>query len=352
VDFGGRVVMNGFTPGELNLTAIGEDMRVRYPEGFVSRIDANLWLRGTMASPVLGGTVTVEDAVWTRRFDIDPNIFNFGGGRSLPSAGPAPSGLPLRFDVQINAPRSLRVQNNIADIVSTAELRLQGTYDRPLLFGHAEIDRGSIIFEGNRYVVTRGSIDFLNPAGRLEPLFDIEAETRIRVPSQTYRVTLGIAGTADQASLNLGSDPPLPAADIISLLLGGTTNLEDAELRPLRPEAAEETQQALLRQALGRLLTAPLSAPVRRVVEETFGVTAQLATSLGTETDPLSASARLILGRRLSPRAFVTYSRSLGTATRDQIIILEYDQSDRLGFVLTRNNEGTFAIDFRVRHSF
>jgi hypothetical protein len=201
-------------------------------------------------------------------------------------------------------------------------------------------------------VVTRGSIDFLNPAGRLEPLFDIEAETRIRVPSQTYRVTLGIAGTPDQANLNLGSDPPLPSVDIITLLLGGTANVEDAELRALRPGATTESQEALLRQALSRLLAAPLSAPVRRVVEETFGVTAQITPTIGTEADPWLSSARIILGRRLSPRAFLTYARALGTANRDQIIILEYDQSDRLGFVLTQNSEGTFAIDFRVRHSF
>jgi hypothetical protein len=352
VSFGGRISIAGFTPGDLNLTATGQDMRVRYPAGFVSRIDADLWLRGTAASPILGGTVTVDDAVWTRRFELDPNIFTFGGGPSLPSAAPATTTIPLRFDILVNAPRSLRVQNNVAEMVASAELRLQGTYDRPLLFGHAEVDRGSILFEGNRYLVTRGSIDFLNPAGRIEPLFDIEAETRVRVPSQTYRVTLGIAGTPDQASISLGSDPPLSQPDIISLLLGGTTNLEDAELRALNPDAASEAQEALLRNALSRLLAAPLSAPVRRVVEETFGVTAQIQPTIGTEADPLFSSARVILGRRLSPRAFLTYSRALGTATRDQIIILEYDQSDRLGFVLTRNHEGTFAIDFRVRHSF
>ena len=42
VTFGGRVALNGFAPGELNLTAIGQQMRIRYPEGFVSNIDADL----------------------------------------------------------------------------------------------------------------------------------------------------------------------------------------------------------------------------------------------------------------------------------------------------------------------
>jgi translocation and assembly module TamB len=352
VQFGGRIGMNGYVPGELSLTATGESMQVRYPEGFTSVIDADLWLRGTTASPMVGGLVTVRDAVWTRRFEVDPNIFELGGGSTPLSAGPAAPVFPLRFDIEVNAPSSLRIQNNVAHVESSAELKLQGTYERPLLFGHAEIERGDIVFEGNRYVVTRGSIDFLNPGGRIEPLFDIEAETRVRVPDQTYRVTLSVNGTPNRISLSLGSDPPLPEVDIIGLLFGQTASIDDAELRALRPEAATDTKEALV-QALGaRVIASPISAPVRRVVEETFRLdTAQVTPTIGNESDPLTG-ARLLLGKRLSPRAFLTYSRALGTADRNQIIVLEYDQSDRLGFVITQIDESTFAIDLRVRRRF
>ncbi len=353
VRFGGRVAMNGFAVGELSLTASGEQMRVRYPEGFRSLVDADLWLRGSAASPIVGGIVTVRDAVWSRRFELDPNVFELGGGSTTLVAAPAAPTLPIRFDLQVNAPSSLRVENNIAHVVSSAELKLQGTYEKPLLFGHAEIERGDIVFEGNRYLVTRGSIDFLNPAGRIEPLFDIEAETRVRVPAQTYRVTVSVNGTPNRISLTLGSDPPLPEIDIVSLLFGQNTSLENAELRALRPEAATEAKEALIRALGARVIASPISAPVRRVVEETFGLdTAQVAPTIGTENDPLTPSARLILGKRLSPRAFLTYSRALGIADRNQIIVLEYDQSDRLGFVITQIGESTFAVDLRVRRSF
>ena len=66
-----------------------------------------------------------------------------------------------------------------------------------------------------------------------------------------------------------------------------------------------------------RLLAGSISAPVRRVVEETLRLdTAQITPTIGTETDPLTPSARLILGKRLSPRAYLTFSRALGGATR------------------------------------
>ena len=355
VTVGGRIALNGFAPGALSLTAVGERMQLRYPEGFRSVVDADLWLRGDASAPLLGGTVIVHDARWTRRFELDPNIFEFGGGPVLPAGPAATSGVPLRFDIQVTANNTLRIQNNLADVTASADLRLQGTYDRPAIFGRAEIDRGSILFEGNRYVVTRGTVDFLTPpTGIIEPMFDIEAETRIRVPSQTYRVTLGVSGTRRTVSLALGSDPPLPEPDIIALLLGTTTDVSDAELRALNPTAATQAEEALLRSAGARLLTGSISAPVRRVVEETLRLdTAQITPSFGTESDLLSPSARLILGKRLSPRAYLTFSRALGvSAGRDQIIVLEYDQSDRLGFVLTQTGDRTFAVDFRVRRTF
>ena len=45
---------------------------------------------------------------------------------------------------------------------------------------------------------------------------------------------------------------------------------------------------------------------------------------------------------------------ALGTSSssRDQVIVLEYDQNERLGWVFTQLGDNTFALDFRVRHRF
>jgi hypothetical protein len=298
----------------------------------------------------------VQDALWTRRFEASPDLFALAGGGTVPVAGgaSAPS-IPLRFDIQITAPNTLRIENNIATMVANADLLLGGTYDRPTLFGRAEIDRGAIVFEGNRYIVTQGTVDFLNPT-RIEPFFDIEAETRVRLPGQTYVVTIGLSGTPTKlAPPTLNSDPPLSTVDIIALLFGLTdpNSLRDAELRALSATGTQESEEALLRAGLARALTSPVSGQVGRVFESTLpGTTVQITPNLGNETDPLAPSARLIIGRRISNRAYLTFARSLGNTQRDQILILEYDQNDRLGWVLTQNGDGTFAIDFRVRHRF
>ena len=356
VQFGGRVALNGFTLGDLSLTAEGEQMRLRYPEGFRSIVDADLALRGPVSAPALSGTVTIRDAVWSRRIDANVDILSLTRGSSQPiAAGPAAPTFPLRFDVHIIAPPgSLRVETGLLHLASGADLQLQGTYDRPLLFGRADIDRGDLVLEGNRYLVTRGAVDFFNPA-RIEPFFDVEAEARIRVPSQTYRITIALNGTYPRPmTVSLNSDPPLPQVDILSLMFGQATNVENAELRSLQAGAATQSEQQLL-QALGaRLLTGAISAPVGRAVEQTLGIdTVQITPMLGTgENDPLTPSARLIIGKRISNRAYITFARALGTASRDQILVLEYDQSDRLGWILTQNGDRTFALDFRVRRRF
>ena len=353
VRFGGRVVLRGLWPSQLDLTASGEAMEWRYPAGLRSLIDADLALRGGVDDPLLSGTVTVRNASYTKRVDL-------AGGLELAVGGAAPStgasgglGFPLRFDVRLVAPSSLEVDNNVARITSSADLTLRGTLDKPAVFGRAEVEHGDVWFEGRRYIVTRGTFDFVNP-GKPDPYFDIEAETRARTPGQTYRVTLKVTGNLQRIDHELSSDPPLPEVDILAMLLGDVRSTQDAELRAL--QAPNVAQQSLIQSRAARLLASPISSGVQKVVEQTFGVdTFQLTPMLADpsqQSTRFAPGARLTIGKRISDRVYVTYSRGLSATGRDQIILLEYDQSDRLSWILTQNEDKTYALDVRVRRVF
>jgi hypothetical protein len=359
VRFGGRLGVSGYTLSEYDVTATGTDMRLRFPEGMRSVVDADLALRGPNTAPVLSGVVTVKSATWTRPFDTSGGLFDFSSGSdAVPTVeGALTAAAPnqLSYDVRLIAPSSLRIENDQARIVASADVNLRGTYDRPLVLGRVDIERGEARFEGRRYLVTRGTLDFTNPE-RIQPFFDIEAETRVRVPQQTYRVTLRLAGTTERLQPEFTSDPPLPPLDILTMLFSDSGPSGDFELAA--QQRPNDRQQRLLEARATRALTGTLSAEVGKVVQETFGVDSFQITPLLVDPYQQSArlnvnpSARVTIGKRISDRIYLTYARSLSSSTRDEIILLEFDQSESLAWVLSQNEDRTYALEMRKRHTF
>jgi len=351
------------------VTVRGEEMHLRYPEGIQSIVDADLALRGNYAAPTLGGTVTVTSAIWNRRVETPGSIFDLASRRAsgaVSAAGggePLPASVPLRFDLQILVPSTLRIDNNLARMMANADLTLRGTYDRPVLAGHADIERGEVTFEGRRYRITHGAIEFMNPQA-IDPFFDVEAETNVRVPGQTYRVTVGFAGTSTQLRPTLNSDPPLPTADVLALLFSDvqrtarTGSGPGADVPELRArQNPTQVQTDILTTRATQAITGTLSSEVGKVVEQTFGVdTFQLTPSFvdpySQQTSRLNPTARLTIGKRISDRVYLTFSRSLGTIINDQIVLLEIESTDRLSWILSRNEDQTYALEFRLRRTF
>ena len=352
VRFGGRVGLEGYRVGDINLTASGRNIALRYPEGIRSRVDAELTLRGSVDAATLGGVVTVQDAIWMELLQSDGGLFDLSGAGATTVAGAPAATMPLQFDLRIEAPSSLRISDNRAQVVASADLTLTGSYDRPALLGNAEIERGQIYFEGNRYRITRGNIAFTNPL-EIEPTFDVEAETDIRVPGQTYRVTLGLNGTLDRLEQpSLESDPPLQQAEIIGLLLGDVRDPQQAEIRSLRsPEASQ--QERLLQAAGAGLLNNPLGGVMERSLGvDNFEITPSLDDPTARQSAQLVPTARVRIGKRISDRAYLTFSRAVSGSNQDLIVMLEYDASDGLSWVLSQNEDRTYAVDVRFRHAF
>jgi len=359
VQLGGRIEKVGFLPGRLDLTLAGQNMRLRYPTGMKSVVDADLTLQGTIDDMRLAGDVRIGSALYDR--DFPSNFFQYFTGET-PVAGPPGPSIPLTYDgIHIVATSSLRVDNSgdiSARLSSSADLELRGTYARPEVSGALELDPGGEFrFLGKRYTVTQGTVDFVNPDSIL-PTFDIEGVTRVRAPGETYRITVNVRGglgqTGARPRVSFSSDPSLSSVEIMALLFGDVAPGQDVELTRLQRDSAREQQ--ILQEVLARTVASTVSSPVNTIFSRTFGVdTVQITPSL-TNPDPLSSRlepcARLLLGKRLSTSTYLTYTRSLCSSTRDEIILFEYDATDRLSWVLSRNEDQTYAIEVRVRHAF
>jgi hypothetical protein len=360
VVFGGSIVREGYRLTEFNLTASGRSMRLRYPSGFSSTVNMDLALLGPIGSPRLSGTVDVLRMSLTASGDSGllglATGTTVGGGVTATTGPPTPESQQwtdaLMLDIEVTAPRMTFVDTREARrIEGTADLRLSGTFNRPIMTGSVEILGGEALIAGNRVFIRESSIDFRNTE-RIEPYFDFNADTRVRTPGQTVDIGIRITGPPSALNPTFTSDPPLPTTDIISLLAGGTADLDTASQRAL--SSPQESQQRMMQTTAALLLASPISSRVGSVLERTGALdVVQITPLLAGEVafQQLNPSARITLGRRVSARVFLTYSRTLGnSATQDEVILLEYDQNDRVSWILSRNENRTFALDFRIRY--
>ncbi len=131
VQFGGRIGFEGYLvrPASTSAPAPRTCSSVVL-EGVRSTVD-DPTIRGNFMAPTVGGSITVKSATWSRKVDPTGGLLDIGGGRSSSAAlvaAPA-SQVPVRLDIQVHVPSTLRVENNLARLVASADLQLRGTLD-------------------------------------------------------------------------------------------------------------------------------------------------------------------------------------------------------------------------------
>ncbi len=336
VSFSGAVSLEGLTAGSLDLAAKGTGMRLRYPEGLVATFDADLALLGNREEQVLSGQVTLTDAVWTREYDLVSGILTDSQGAGLfDDLAEDELFENLRFDVAIVAPQSLRLRNTLAEIDGSAELELRGSVAEPVLLGTTEAERGEVYFLGQRYDITAGKVDFVDP-NKIEPFIELTAETRVR----SYRVELRLTGTTDRFFPELSSDPPLRTVDILRLLSGA--NERDILI------GTEEEEIAGM--GVASLLTERLSQELGRRAERLFGLDRFSIDPflVGQIANP---TARVSLGKQITRDLSINYSTNLNSTT-EAIVLIEYTPEGNMSWILSRDEEGDVGIDVKFRKSF
>ncbi len=322
-------------------------------------MNARLDFTGPLTAPLLSGTVDVYHANYSMQ--VDPNLGYLGlmaGGTGTGDAGvalpAARSDTPISLDIRVTSGVVPFIENKDAAISGSADVLIQGTFDRPIVTGRVDLDRGEWTFGGYRYQLQSGSIDFSNPA-QLEPYFDIAAFTRVRATGQSYEITLRLSGSfRGGLKLNVQSEPYLPEFQVFSLLLGETGDVSTAELRART--ASQQQQNEAISRAAFVFLTSPISGTIGNVVERaTFIDTVQIVPLLGSDTAlQQNPTARVTLGQRISSRLYLTYARTLTGRQTDinEIILVEFDQNDQISWILSRNEDRSFGLDFRIKYVF
>ncbi len=231
----GRIITAGFLPGIFSLSLSFKGMNYVYDNTIPLLLDGDLGIKGTYPSPVLEGNIKVVNAVYTDYINWEDQMLKFQHRRYEPEGLEHKGGHPLRLNVGIEANNSIVVDNNIIDTVLSAELKVLGNVDDPVIVGNVSTNEGRIYYRSTTFKVDQALVTYTREHPR-NPFVDLRASTsqRFLVDSQAgtpeysdYRIYLTIAGELDKLNVNLTSNPPnLGEMDIISELTYGVTTAD------------------------------------------------------------------------------------------------------------------------------
>ena len=330
----GRMDMpRGSEPLRYELQTTARGLTLRYPEGWTLRGDGDLVLRAPAdgGGRELGGTVRLDRAFYVR--DVPVGLFQVLQGflrrQRLVLQETDEVLATTRLSVSIQGEEALRVRNNVANLSGDVSLSLQGTLARPVLFGQVEIERGGRLeFRDAEYEVGRGLVTFANPY-EIEPVIDLVATTEVR----QYDIQLTLSGTLDRLNANFSSSPPLADLEIVGLLTTGST-----------PEGPAGQQQAAESFLFGQAASA-----ISRRVNTLFGFD-EFRISPGTGGE-VGGGIGLTVEKRLSRDVTVIFARD-PTMAEAEVVQVAWDVTDGVTLILTREGDGSFALDARWERSF
>ena len=323
------------------LQMFAENLNLRFPEGWLSRGDAELSLASTEDGHILRGNVQLERAYYLQ--DVKVSMTQMLRGIFARQRVEVDRASELESATQLNividGPGALRVRNNMADLRGDIDLVVRGTVANPVLFGRVEVERGGTVsYSGTKYTVDQGLVTFANPFA-IEPVIDLAASARVR----EYRVTMSLFGTLDNLNANFSSDPPLADLEVLSLLTTGETSW-----RGNRSVQAEGETEAAMR-ATG-LLYGQAASLISERTSNLFGFDRVRLEPLTTSSGDLS-SARVTVGKQVSRDLFLTYSYDPST-TEEQIIQVEWVFMEGTTLVLTQDGDGSYSADIRWERTF
>lgn len=310
---------------DLGMTAT--NVRMLYPQGMRETLNANLTFTGSTERALLGGSVGISDISFTPAFDLTSMIGQFSTGVTAPTAPGFSQNLFL--NVAVHSTNTLAPASKTMSVAGTAALTVRGTAANPALVGRVNLSGGSMIFNGDRFVLTGGTIQFVNP-NQIRPVLNVSLTTTI----QQYNIDLRIIGPAEQMRTEFTSNPSLPQADIIHLLAFGTTTEAQATGNPLESGIASG-----------------VSSKVTSRISKIAGIS-QLSISpvltSGTAAGP--PGAVITIRQQVTGNLFITFSTNVAS-TQDETIQGEYRLSPRVSVSATRDPNGGFAVDTLIRKS-
>jgi translocation and assembly module TamB len=337
---GGSITLSGLgnfnrlSLEKLIVSSLFEGIRIRAVDGVSANINGSLFYETSTKGSNLTGEILIDKARYEKNIDLKKW---FLGLSEIKKGGSQYSDFlkQTNLNIHVQGSKNILFNNDLAKAPVKIDLNIAGNVERYGLVGRVEADEGQIYFRGNELRILEGSsVDFVDPA-QIYPLFHVLADTY----KNDYYIKLSLDGTIDKFTLSFFSDPPLPEADILTLLTFGHTNKDIQGV-----EGGIAAQQASAMVAGG--MQEDIQNEIKNIVGiERFEVEPH-TTSSGAFTSKITVGKRL-----LEDQISVTYSTAIGT-TDEQVIELEYKLNQELSLMGSRDEMGSAGADVKYRFEF
>jgi translocation and assembly module TamB len=341
----GSLALRDFAISAVKLSLSAKQWPAIATERYQVKVAGNIDVQGSLEAPKVTGRLTVTDGalrpdlafleqskVPLKRDETIVVIKNNRVVAPAPEQGAKPAMLAkgglfenVSVDLIVNAPGNLWIRH--PDLVSelSGDIRARKMPGRELdLTGRIEIVRGWLAFQGRRFQLVRGVIEFTG-GDKIVPLLDIVARYRV----QDYQVQVLVSGTVEKPTLALTSEPRLEQADILALLIFG---------KPLN--ALNKNEQGSLQQSALSITSGFVAANVAKSVSRALGLD-----SLGLDiTDVDFAGGNIGFGRYVAPGTYVSVSQQL-SGERGSEVSLEYQVAPDWKISSSTTSTGSNGID-------
>ena len=326
---GGLVSVGGsvtYKPSiQFNLALQGHSIRLRYPEGLRSLLEANLAFTGSTQASTLSGRVLLDSLSFTPDFDLSKFADQLSTGNQLSQPGFADT---IKLSIAAQSQQSLNAVSSQVSIAGQIALQVGGTAANPVITGRTTLTSGELFYRNVRYQLQRGLITFDNP-NETHPVLNVSVTTTV----EQYNLTLTMRGPLDKLTTSYVSDPPLATADVINLIARGQTTEESAA-------SSQSTDSMVASEAASQLSSS---------VQKLAGISSlQIDPTLGGNSNP---SARIAIQQRVTKNLLFSFSTDV-SQPGSEIVQGEYQFNKRWSVSVQRDQLGGVSVDGRYHTRF
>lgn len=333
-DLTAEVEMEAFTPTKILARTTADALPLRVPDTLDLLVSADLKIDGAPEHASVQGEMVLLEGTYYKDFKISLLQQVTKRERKEKPLGEMPHPIfeNTGLDLSIKRRNPLMVDNNLVHLQIAPDLRIVGKLGNPIIRGRATVESGKITYRNKSFEVKKGFIDFSNPY-KTEPYIHIDSEVNVR----HWLITLTLAGTPDELSFNLRSDPPEEDGDVLSLLVTGRTTQE-----LIAGEGGAGKSPA---QILAEAMAGTLSDDIK---ELTGLDTVEVAAVAEEGPD----AVKVTLGKDLSKRMTVKYATESKDGKVVQRAIAEYRFLEHILFSGSQDTEGIFGGEVKFRLEF